>query len=96
MKIIHSLILPLILTGVVNLNTATPSELSLLPGIGPAKAEQIVSLRRIQPLLSLEDLKKIGGMGPKRLEALRPHIVFAGPTTAKRSAPPPTETQATR
>jgi competence protein ComEA len=113
MKIIHSLIFPILflgflihlpqalatptsgLTGVVNLNTATIPELSLLPGIGPVKAGQIVALRQKQPLQSLEDLKKIHGLGPKRLEALRPHVSFVGPSTAKRAAIPSPETQAT-
>lgn len=83
------------LTGTVNINTATPSELTLLPGIGPVKAAQIVALRQKGPFQSWEDLKKIRGLGAKRLEALRPHVRFTGPTTAKRSATPAPETQAT-
>jgi competence protein ComEA len=79
------------LQGIVNVNTATSAELNLLPGIGPAKAAKILAHRQNQPFQSLEDLKKIGGLGAKRLEALRPYVRFIGPTTAKRSSPPETQ-----
>lgn len=77
--------------GVVNINTATPAELMLLPGIGKAKAEQIVQLRQSKPFASLDDLKGIKGLGAKRLEAMRPHVVVNGPTTAKKVAAPKVE-----
>ena len=86
MKNIFSLLLLLM----VNINLATPSELDSLPGIGPAKAAQIVAYRQRQPFRSLADLKKIGGLGAKRLEALRPHVSFTGPATRSAS---PVETQ---
>lgn len=70
--------------GVVNINTATPQELTMLPGIGKAKAEQIVQLRQSKPFASVDDLKNIPGLGAKRIEAMRPHVVTEGATTAKR------------
>lgn len=69
--------------GVVNLNTATVFELSLLPGIGKAKAERIVQMRQAKPFTSVEELKAVKGLGGRRLELLRPHLVLSGPTTAK-------------
>lgn len=72
------------LEGVVNINTATPQELVLLPGIGKAKAEQIVQYRQAKPFASVDDLKNIPGLGAKRIEAMRPHVVTEGATTAKR------------
>jgi competence protein ComEA len=84
---------PQTLSGMVNLNTDTAAELIALPGIGPAKAAQIITYRQTHPFQSLEDLKKIGGLGPKRLEALRPHLSFIGVTAAKPAVP--TETQVT-
>lgn len=69
--------------GVVNINTATAEELTLLPGVGKAKAEQIIQYRQSKPFASVDDLKNIKGLGAKRLEALRPHIVTQGNTTAK-------------
>ena len=70
--------------GVVNINTATPQELTMLPGIGKAKAEQIVQLRQGKPFGSVDELKNIPGLGTKRIEAMRPHVVTEGITTAKR------------
>ncbi len=72
------------LEGVVNINTATPQELAMLPGIGKAKAEQIVQYRQSKPFASVDDLKNIPGLGAKRIEAMRPHVVTEGATTAKR------------
>jgi competence protein ComEA len=74
------------LEGVVNVNNATVAELVLLPGIGQAKALQIIELRKSRPLAALEDLKSIKGLGTKRLEALRPYVVFSGPSTARKIA----------
>ena len=72
-----------VLQGVVNINTATPAQLVLLPGIGKVKAEAILKRRQTQPFASVEELKTIPGLGQKRIQALKPHIVFSGPTTAK-------------
>ena len=44
-------------TGRVNLNTASRDELEALPGIGPATAERIMSLRRSRRFRDLEDLR---------------------------------------
>ena len=52
----------------VNLNTAPQGELEALPGIGPALARRIVEAR---PFRSVEDLDRVKGIGPKRLEVLR-------------------------
>ena len=70
--------------GVVNTNTASAQELTLLPGIGKVKADEIVKARQAKPFASLEDLKSIKGLGAKRLEAMRPHVAFSGATTAKK------------
>lgn len=72
------------LEGVVNINTATVSELTLLPGVGKAKAEQIVQYRQAKPFTAVEDLKNIPGLGMKRIEGMRSHVTLQGPTTAKR------------
>ena len=77
------------LEGVVNINTATVRELSLLPGVGKAKAEQIVQYRQAKPFTSIEDLKNIPGLGKKRIEAMRSHVTLQGPTTAKRISTKP-------
>jgi competence ComEA-like helix-hairpin-helix protein len=77
------------LEGVVNINTATVPELTLLPGVGKAKAEQIVQQRQTKPFTAVEDLKNIPGLGAKRIEAMRSHVTLQGPTTAKRISAKP-------
>lgn len=56
----------------VNLNTAGESELDSLPGIGPSTASKIVQDREANgPFSSVEDLLRIPGIGPKKLDGLR-------------------------
>ncbi len=63
--------------GTVNVNTAAVSELALLPGIGPAKAEAIVAHREESgPFAAAEDLLAVPGIGPKILEDLREYVSF--------------------
>jgi competence protein ComEA len=72
------------LSGVVNLNTATPEELELLPGIGPAKAQAIVEDRKTNgPYQKVEDLMRVPGIGERGFEQLRPHLAVQGNTTAR-------------
>jgi competence protein ComEA len=78
--------------GVVNLNTAPAGLLSLLPGVGPAKADAIVTYRTRRPFRTVDELVRIKGIGRKMVRRLRPHLAVAGPTTAtaaeaKTSAP---------
>ena len=48
----------------VNINTASPSELEALPGIGPAKAKAIVDYRQQHGAFkSVEELKNVKGIG---------------------------------
>lgn len=59
----------------VNLNTASAKELEALDGIGPKKAEQIVTFREEKHRFqSVEDLKEVGGIGPKRFEQLKNQV----------------------
>ncbi len=55
---------------VVNLNTATPEELSnALQGVGQARAEAIVKYRDTHgPFQSFDDLKNVKGIGDKIIE----------------------------
>jgi competence protein ComEA len=82
--------------GAVNLNTAGPEVLGLLPGIGPAKALSIVAYRTKRPFRTVDELVRIKGIGRKMVRALRPHLAVTGPTTAaqrdprRAAAPPPT------
>jgi phosphatidylserine/phosphatidylglycerophosphate/cardiolipin synthase-like enzyme len=58
-------------TGLVNLNTATVTELDSLPGIGPRLAAKIIETRAQQPFTSLEDLARVPGLKEGKLEPLR-------------------------
>jgi competence protein ComEA len=68
--------------GVVNLNTAPAVTLSLLPGVGPAKAAAIVRYRARRLFRTVDELVRIRGIGRKQVRALRPHLAVAGPSTA--------------
>lgn len=72
--------------GVVNLNAASPPELELLPGIGPAKARAICEHRKQHPFKKVEDIVKVKGIGRKTFANLRPYLAVDGPTTLR--APP--------
>jgi competence protein ComEA len=55
----------------INLNTATQAELEALPGVGSAIARRIVEG---PPYRSVDDLERVEGIGPKRLEEIRPLV----------------------
>ena len=63
--------------GVVNLNTADPVVLGLLPGIGPAKAAQIVAYRKRHPFRTVDELVRIKGIGRKMVRRWRAHLAVA-------------------
>jgi competence protein ComEA len=70
------------LDGVVNLNTAVPEMLELLPGIGPAKVHGILWYRQRHPFRTVDELVRIKGIGRKMVRRLRVHLAVSGPTTA--------------
>jgi DNA uptake protein ComE-like DNA-binding protein len=53
----------------VDVNAASTEEIASLPGIGPTIAARIVDGR---PYASIDELLDVKGIGPKRLESLRP------------------------
>jgi competence protein ComEA len=70
------------ISGVVNVNSATAEELSLLPGVGPAKAQAIIRWRTEHGAFKrVEDLSQVKGIGDKQLEKMRPHVALEGKTT---------------
>ena len=56
-------------------NRATADELELLPSIGPSLARRIVSDREQRgPFRTLDDLRRVKGIGAKTLEKLKPWL----------------------
>lgn len=63
--------------GPVALNTATPTELERLPGIGPALAARIIAWRdSAGGFRDLNDLAKVRGIGPATLARLKPLLAL--------------------
>ena len=61
--------------GLVNINTADAAQLEELPGVGPATAKAIIEHRTANgPFVSVEDLKKVKGIGDAKFAALRPSV----------------------
>ncbi len=73
----------------LNPNTASASELELLPRIGPALAEKIVAYRgqaAEQPAFrTVEDLDRVPQIGAATVEALRPFLLL--PQTSEPLSP---------
>lgn len=67
--------------GVVNIQTATPEQLQLLPGIGPSKAQAIVEQRDRRAFRRVEDILRVRGIGRATFRRLRPMLTVDGPTT---------------
>jgi len=61
--------------GPVDLNTASAAQLESLPGIGPSIAAAIVAHRgKIGVFVSVEELLDVPGIGPAKMEAIRPLV----------------------
>ncbi|WP_009474000.1 ComEA family DNA-binding protein [Rhodococcus sp. JVH1] len=63
--------------GLVNLNTATETELDALPGVGPVTAAAIVAWRTTNGTFTdISQLREVDGIGPVRLEKLRGQVTL--------------------
>lgn len=61
--------------GPVDLNTATAEQLDALPGVGPATSKAILTYRANHGRFrSVTELLEVPGIGPAKLEALRPLV----------------------
>ncbi len=81
--------------GVVNLNTASASELALLPRVGPAVASRIVEHREKNGnFKKVDELLLVRGIGEKTLALIEPYVTVSGPTTLKEKVRSPRSQQA--
>jgi competence protein ComEA len=62
--------------GKVNINTADPSELQTIPGIGPSKAQAIIEYREKNGYFTVpEDIMNVAGIGQKTYSSIKDKIV---------------------
>jgi competence ComEA-like helix-hairpin-helix protein len=67
---------PVVPPPLLNLNSASVSELDRLPGIGPARAAAILQEREARgPFTSVEALSRVPGLGPSAIARLRDRVV---------------------
>ena len=60
---------------IVNINTATQTELETLPGIGPSIALKIINYRKENGKFStIEEIKNVSGIGESKFEEIKQYI----------------------
>jgi competence protein ComEA len=64
-----------VVPGIVDLNSASLSDLDSLPGVGPSTAQAIIDYRVANgPYASVDDLLNVRGIGPSKLAAMRVRV----------------------
>jgi competence protein ComEA len=67
---------PLVAKFQVDINKADWPELIQLPGIGPTLAQRLVDEREQNGAFrEFDDLSRVGGIGPRTLERIRPYLL---------------------
>lgn len=61
----------------ININQANAEELEQIPGIGKQSALRIIAMRESQNgIKSINDIKKIKGLSPKKINQIKDYITF--------------------
>ena len=61
----------------ININTADTIALCVLPGVGPVLAGRIIAYRRTSGAYkTTDDLRKVKGIGVKKIEKIRPYVCW--------------------
>jgi competence protein ComEA len=76
--------------GQVDINTATEAQLRTVKGIGEKKAQAIIEGR---PFTSVDDLRRVKGVGAKSLEKWRDQLCVGKKKAAKAAVPAAEEPQ---
>lgn len=64
-----------VISGKININTATIAQLDTLPGIGPAYANRIIEYRNSNGgFKDISEVQNIKGIGPKTFEKIKDKI----------------------
>jgi len=58
----------------IDVNSATVAELRTLPGIGPKLSQAIIDERKRAPFKSVDDLRRVHGIGAKTVDKLRSYV----------------------
>jgi competence protein ComEA len=62
---------------VIDPNLSSQEDLETLPGIGPVLAQRIIDYRRAHgPYKKIADLRKVSGIGRKKLEKIKPYLII--------------------
>jgi comEA protein len=67
--------------GIIDPNLASQADLETLPGIGPVLAQRIIDYRRAHgPYKRIGDLRKVSGIGRRKLAKMKPYLTISAET----------------
>lgn len=68
----------------IELNSATKSELTRIPGIGPARAKSIIRLREKRPFRRKQEIMRVRGIGHKMYKRIK-DLIYVDRTGQRRT-----------